>query len=96
MQTRFDHISDDEIERAVNLVRSEDRYPERESDLRRIAHLAWWMFYMRAWIGWPVTYFDHEGLNYDGHHRVRAAKFLARTRKFQVQIPVRYSCQKVN
>lgn len=92
MRTKFDGISDDEIEQAVALVKIEDRYPEQESDIRRIAWLAWWMHYMVSWHGWPVTYFEGEGLNYDGHHRVRAVKFIARRLKKQILIPVRYSC----
>lgn len=91
MKTNFDSITDGEIEHAVGLVMPQDRYPVQESDVRRIAWFAWWMHYMQAWHGWPVTYFDHDGTNYDGHHRVRAAKFLARRRQFQVMIPVRYS-----
>lgn len=91
MRTRFDQVTDDEIEAEVGCVSPDQKYSERDSDLRRIAHLAWWMFYMKAWIGWPVTFFESCGFHFDGHHRVRAAKFLARRRNFQVMIPVRYS-----
>lgn len=91
MQTRFDGISDDKIEHAVALVRPEDRYNDQQSDLLRIAHMAWWMNYMKGWIGWPVTFFEPTGMNYDGHHRVRAVKWLARRRQLQIHIPVRYA-----
>lgn len=89
MRTRFDSISDDDIDRAVALVLPHERYPERESDLRRIAHLVWWMHYWKSWLGPPVTYFSDT--DFDGHHRTRAAKYIAKRFQFQIQIPVRYA-----
>jgi hypothetical protein len=48
------------------------------------------MDYWKTWIGLPVTFFKDDGSGYDGNHRVRAVKYLARQRNLQLQIPVRY------
>lgn len=92
MRTRFDHLSDDAITDAVERVQPGERYPEQESNLRRIAYLAYWMFFWKCWLGPFVTVFSDKELDYDGHHRTRAVKWIARVKKFQIQVPVRFSC----
>lgn len=91
MRTKFDGISDEQIEHAFNLVTENERYPERESDLRRIANLAWNMERWQCWFGPPLTFYESVGLEFDGQHRCRAVKFLARRRKVMIQVPLRYS-----
>ncbi len=91
MQTRFDHIEDEEIDAMVRNVKQEAPYPIGGSDTERIASLAWWINYWKAWVGPPVTYYDQSGLHYDGQRRTRACKYLARRCDLQIQIPVRYA-----
>ncbi len=95
MQTKFDHIKDTEIQDSLCEILSIKKVPIQyaicgESDTERIASLAADMNYWKAWVGPPVTFFDESGLNYDGHRRVRACKYIARMNGFQIQIPVRY------
>lgn len=92
MRTRFDEITDDEIEQALATLDHLQPYPETGSDLIRIPHLSWWMFYWKSWIGTPVTVFRDDAIDFDGHHRMRSVKFIARRRNYQVQVPLRFSC----
>ena len=93
MRTRFDHFTDEQIEQALSVRTPVKQYEEidQADDLARIAHLCAEMHRWQAWIGWPVTYYENEGLTFDGHHRVRATKFLARRRNLIILVPVRYS-----
>lgn len=95
MNTRFDHFSDDDIhafsqESSKNEAWKSLTEMRSESDIEKIGRLAAIMYYWRSWIGPPVTFFDESGLNFDGHHRVRACKFIARRLGMQIHIPVRY------
>lgn len=95
MQTRFDHISDDDVLAAYQSATTYgfNVLPYelwQEGDLEKIGRLVLNMYYWKSWIGPPVTFFDESGLNYDGHHRVRACKYIARRLGFQIHIPVRY------
>lgn len=92
MKTNFDDISDDEIEKEIEAAFPlANEYDNKASHLRRIARLAASIGYWKSWLGPPATYYESEGVNYDGHHRCRAVKFLARQRGLQIHIPVRYS-----
>lgn len=92
MRTRFDEITDDEIEQTLATLKHLEPYSETDSDLIKIAHLSWWMFYWKSWIGHPVTVFRDDDSDYDGHHRMRSTKFVARRRNYQIQVPLRFSC----
>lgn len=90
MKTKFDHISDAEICEAVLSIDKDQEYECLEDDTDKIAYLVFWMSYMKSWIGWPVTYFSPRGeLFYDGHHRVRASRYIADNLGIQILIPVR-------
>ena len=90
MKTNFDHITDDEINAVcVDPSQCYVDIPIHEH-LSRIAHLAHWMGYWQSWLGPPITWYEPVGLQFDGHHRCRATKFLARRKKIQLQMPVRY------
>ncbi len=90
MKTRFDHISDKKILAVINLPTKYSDIPDSH-DCERIAWMAREMATWKAWAGRPVTYYEGSGLNFDGHHRVRAAKFVATQCDYQILIPVRYS-----
>ena len=96
MKTKFDHITDDEIatELALSVVlecSNVSPYPFAKSDVHRIAYLAAHMEYWQCWLGPPLTYHESEGLEFDGQHRCRAVKFLARRKGMMIQVPLRYS-----
>lgn len=91
MRTNFDNITDDEIAEAIATLDHQRSYPETESDLIKIAYLSWWMDYWKSWLGPPLTYYSGEELHYDGHHRWRSVKYIARRRNFQIIAPLRFS-----
>ncbi len=92
MKTKFDHFTDEQIATAAAAVDLAVPYVELDTrdDLLRIAHLSRWMRYWQAWLGPPLTYHESEGLEFDGQHRCRAAKFLARRYRLQILVPMRY------
>jgi len=94
MQTHFDNISDSEIKAEIAKLKGVapvgSRVNPGEPSIWKIACYAVDMSYWRSWLGPSVTFYDESGLNFDGHHRVRACKFLARTLGLQIHIPVRY------
>ena len=92
MLTIFDHISDWDILTEFQTIGMSEEYSTISSDntVRRIAHLAYNMFRFDAWVGWPVTIFKEGTTDYDGNHRMRAVKFLARKWRRQIHVPVRF------
>ena len=96
MKTKFDHISDDTIQdrilkMQVNGLESGSFYDGLRDDADRIATVAACMNRWQCWFGPPVTYYEDSSLEFDGQHRTRACKFLARVYGTQIQIPLRYS-----
>lgn len=93
MKTKHDHITDDQIDLAFDHVTDREQYHNLTKDLDRIANLAWNMARWQCWFGAPLTYFQASGLDFDGQHRCRAVKFLARRKRLQIQVPLRYSTE---
>ena len=90
MRTKFDTtITDDMIAHTLVGIIHAKRYDDipQHEHLIRIAHLAWWMNYLKCWLGPTLTFFDND--DFDGHHRTRAAWYIARRCGYQIQIPVR-------
>lgn len=90
METRFDMITDTQIQEAEGLILRKESYAGADQETLSIAELARAMRWLQCWLGPPATFFSQAGLNFDGHHRVRAVKYVARQYGIQIQIPVRY------
>lgn len=97
MNTKFDHYDDAMIDEAWSQIRLDCKFGpleyetlDSEDEIGRIAWLAMSMRYWNSWVGHPVTYFQASGTDFDGHHRVRAVKYLATRHGLQLTIPVRY------
>lgn len=91
MNTRFDHFTDDQIEEKLLLYhRGLISYRQDGDDLTNIACLAGSMLFYNCWLGAPVTFYQPDGMDYDGHHRVRGVKFLRTRYDREIHYPCRY------